>query len=65
MTLTCNSGGGQPVSLENVAAVKAVCERYNKLLFIDSARVIENAYFIQQRSPEYRDWPVAAYPARD
>lgn len=58
LTLTCNSGGGQPVSLENVAAVKAVCERYGKLLFLDSARVIENAYFIQQRSPQHREWTI-------
>ncbi len=60
LTLTCNSGGGQPVSLGNVAAVKAVCDRHGKPLFIDSARVIENAYFIQQRDPAYRNWSIPA-----
>jgi len=60
LTLTCNSGGGQPVSLENVKQTKAVCDKYAKPLFIDSARVIENAYFIKQREPHYRDWPIEA-----
>jgi len=59
LTLTCNSGGGQPVSLENVKQTKALCDRYDKPLFIDSARVIENAYFIKQREPEYRHWPIS------
>ena len=59
-TLTCNSGGGQPVSLGNVKAVKAICEKHGKPLLIDSARVIENAYFIQQRDPEYRSWSIPA-----
>jgi len=60
LTLTCNSGGGQPVSISNVKAVKAICERYGKPLLLDSARVIENAYFIQQRDPVYRDWSIPA-----
>jgi tryptophanase len=60
MTLTCNSGGGQPVSIDNVRAVKAVCERYRKPLFLDSARVIENAYFNKRRNPVYRDWTIPA-----
>ena len=51
LTLTCNSGGGQPVSLRNVREVKEVCELYGKPLFLDSARIIENAWFIQQRDP--------------
>jgi len=59
-TLTCNSGGGQPVSLGNVKEVKAVCEKYGKPLFLDSARIIENAYFIQQRDPEYSEWDIPA-----
>jgi tryptophanase len=49
LTLTCNSGGGQPVSLENVRAVKAVCARHGKPLFLDSARIIENAWFVKTR----------------
>jgi tryptophanase len=60
LTLTCNSGGGQPVSLENVKQVKQVCEQHSKPLFLDSARVIENAYFIQQREPAYAEWDVHA-----
>jgi tyrosine phenol-lyase len=59
LTLTCNSGGGQPVSLENVKQTKRLCDMYGKPLFIDSARVIENSWFIKQREPAYRDWPVA------
>jgi len=54
LTLTCNSGGGQPVSIENVAAVKAVCAKYGKPLLLDSARIIENTYFNQQRNPARR-----------
>jgi tryptophanase len=60
LTLTCNSGGGQPVSMGNVKAVKAICEQHGKPLLIDSARVIENAYFIQQRDPGYRTWSIPA-----
>jgi len=60
LTLTCNSGGGQPVSLDNVKAVKQICEKHGKPLFLDSARVIENAYFIKQRDPAYSDWDIPA-----
>lgn len=49
MTVTNNSGGGQPVSLENLHAVRAVCDRYAKPLFLDCARFAENAWFIKQR----------------
>ena len=55
ITVTNNGGGGQPVSMENIRRASEICRVRGVPFYLDACRFAENAYFIQQRTPEYRD----------
>ncbi len=56
LTVTNNSGGGQPVSMKNAKQTSDVCKKYNIPLIIDACRIAENAYFIKAREKEYKNY---------
>jgi tyrosine phenol-lyase len=56
---TVNMAGGQPISMANLRAIRTLADRYQVRIFLDAARAVENAYFIQQREPGYQQKPVA------
>lgn len=55
VTITNNTAGGQPVSMENLRGVRRIADKYGKPVFFDSARFAENAYFIKMREAGFRD----------
>jgi tyrosine phenol-lyase len=58
LTITNNSGGGQPVSLENIRRTRALLNRYSIPLFFDACRFAENCFFVKEREAGYADKPV-------
>jgi len=59
LATTVNMAGGQPVSMANVKALRALCDRHGIRLFLDATRLVENAFFIQEREGGYSDRSIA------
>ncbi len=55
ITVTCNTAGGQPVSMENIKAVSTLCKKYKVPVYFDAARYAENCYFIKEREEAYKN----------
>ena len=59
LAVTVNLAGGQPVSIENMKAVRKICDKYKIKLFYDTTRCVENAYFIKEREEGYANKSIA------
>ena len=57
---TVNMAGGQPVSMANVRALRTLCDKHSIPIYLDATRMVENAFFIQEREEGYADKPIAA-----
>lgn len=55
LTVTNNSGGGQPVSMANAEGIAVICKRHGALFLLDCCRIAENSWFVKHREPEMRD----------